>query len=239
MRIKGGGMVLALGLAVGLAVAPAEAQRGPGFRGQAAGPFAGQSLNVLLENQEAIGLNGDQVAQLNEMKVIMDREVTPLAEEMRAIRDQIRAGDLDRAEGFRKLEDVRGKMISAAAPLRGRVQEILTVQQHRRLQGMVWQNRPGAGRGGPPAAGRGGRFAPGRGGGWQGRSRGFRGAAGRGAFGFNRGQRGFPGPRDGRLGPAFRRGGGIGPWFAPGLEPAQPRPGGDVEGRGQGFGGGS
>jgi len=149
---------LALTVAIGASVAPVQAQRGMGMRGQA-GPHAGSSLQVVLEHQEAIGLSGDQVTQLQELKAVVDGTVLPLAEEMKVLRDQIQAGDVDRDEGFRQMQALRGELITAQAPTRGRVQEILTVAQHSRLQGLVRQGRPGAGRGqvgqGRPGMGRG------------------------------------------------------------------------------------
>jgi Spy/CpxP family protein refolding chaperone len=159
--------VVALALAVG--TVPLHAQRGGGAMGRAAGPHAGQALDILLENQEALDLTDAQLAQIQDMKTTMDTEVAPLAEELRTLRDQIRAGEVDRDEGYRQLQALRGEILTASAPLRGRLQEILTVEQHRALQAEVWQGRPGMGRGvgfrGPGAAGApGGRLRGGRGG---------------------------------------------------------------------------
>jgi hypothetical protein len=147
-RYVGGALVLALGVAV----LPLHAQRGKGPRGQGirgqGGPNIGQSLDLALENREALGLTQDQVGQLEELKAIMERDVLGLAEEMKTLRDSIRAGDLDRNDGFRQLEALRGEFITASAPLRGRVQEILTVEQHNQLRSSVRQNGLGMGRGG-------------------------------------------------------------------------------------------
>lgn len=225
MRVKGGGLVLALGLGVGLAALPAEAQRGPGLRGPAAGPFMGQSLEMLLENQEELGLGEDQLAQIRELKAVMDEDVIPVAEEMKALREQILAGDVDRMEGFRRMEAVRGRLISASAPIRGRIQEILTMAQHRELQALLRLNRPGFGRGGAAAMGRGGA--------WQGRAPACLapGRGGRGAAGF-RGSRGGFGPAQGRqpaMGPGRTRPGAL--WFRGQGGPVPPGPGGDLPGR--------
>lgn len=207
MRIKGGGLVLALGLTMGLAAVPAEAQRGPGLRGQAAGPLVGRSLDVLLENQEELELEGEQMAQLRELKAVIDGDVTPLAEEMRALREQIWAGDMDRLDGFRRMEAVRGKLISASAPLRGRIQEILTVAQHRELQALLRLNRPGPGRGGVAVMGRGGA--------WQGWASGFQapGRGGRGSAGFRGVRGGFDPVRGPHPAARLRRAGPGVPWF--------------------------
>ena len=103
-----------------------------------------------MENQEELELNEDQVAQLQELKRVLDEDVAGLAEEMKLLREQIRGGEVDRDEGIRQMDALRGELITASAPLRGRVQEILTVDQHTRLQPMVRQGRPGVGRGGAP-----------------------------------------------------------------------------------------
>lgn len=155
MKRKSGGLVVALTLAVAVGVSPIEGQRGAGFGGRGGGPYAGRSLDVIIENQEALGLTGDQLAQIQQLKGVMDSEVAPLADEIRALRTRIRAGELERNDGLRELQALQGQMTTAAAPLRGRVQEILTVEQHRQLQATVWQTRPGRGRGGA-VGGRGG-----------------------------------------------------------------------------------
>ncbi len=224
MTKRSGSVVLALALAVGLGAVPLQAQRGAGLRGQAAGPNAGRSLDVLLENQESLGLSEDQVAQLQQLKGTVDGEVTPLVEEMKALRERIRAGEMDADEGAREFQALRGRLTTATAPLRGRIQEILTVKQHRDLQAVVREGRPGRGQAGA-FQGRGGRGAPrgqlrgSRGGigprqGFNGQGRtpafGFRQAAPEGRF-FGRGRR-VPTAR-----PFFRRGGGGGvPMVSPG-----------------------
>ncbi len=187
MTKMSGGLVLAVAVAVGLAASPLQAQRGAGMRGQMAGPNMagpnmagpnmGLSLDILLENQENLDLTGDQLRELESLKATMDGQVAPLAEEMTVLREQIWAGEVDRSEGFRQLQALRGEFLTASAPLQGRVQEILTVEQHRLLQAEVWQNRPGMGRAGAAFQGRGGAFQ-GRGGAFQ----------GRGGMGMTRGQ---------------------------------------------------
>ncbi|MGW8268598.1 MAG: hypothetical protein ACWGSQ_19695, partial [Longimicrobiales bacterium] len=118
MKRMSGGLILALALVVGLGVAPVQGQRGPGFRGAGAGPHAGRSLVAIIENQEALGLSDDQIAQIRDLKGTMDSEVVPLAEEIRALRAQIQAGEVDRSEGSRQLQALRGEMMIASAPLR-------------------------------------------------------------------------------------------------------------------------
>lgn len=146
MKRKIGGFVMAAAVALTLGPAHLQGQwRGP-FRGPGDGPNMGRSLAVLLEQQEEFGLSQEQRSQLQDLKAIMDGEVEPLAEEMRALRDQMRAGEVDRAEGFRQMEVLRGGLITASAPLRGRIQEILTVEQHRQLQRTMWEGRPGSDR---------------------------------------------------------------------------------------------
>jgi hypothetical protein len=148
MKRMSGGLVVALTLAVTVGVSPVEGQRGAGFGGRGGGPYAGRSLDVIIEHQASLGLTGDQLAQIQELKRVMDSEVAPLAEEIRALRTRIQAGEMEWNEGLRELQVLQGQMTTAAAPLRGRAQEILTVEQHRQLQATVWQTRPGQGRGG-------------------------------------------------------------------------------------------
>ncbi len=183
-KTKGMGWVMALALAGW--VAPAQAQLGAGRPG-VAGPHAGGSPAIALEHQEELELDGDQVAQLEELQAALEADVLPLAEEMKSLREQIREGEVARDDGFRRMEALRGQLITAAAPLRGRVQEILTVAQHRRLQMLVRQGRPGFGRAGAM------RGSPRvRGGGAMQRGMGFRGRPGQ-IRGF-RGMRGMHRP---------------------------------------------
>jgi hypothetical protein len=106
----------------------------------------GRSLELALENQEKLELNQDQVAQLQELKNVIDEDVAGLGEEMKLLRERIRGGEVARDEGMRQMEALRGQLITVSAPLRGRVQEILTAEQHARLQPMARQARPGMGR---------------------------------------------------------------------------------------------
>lgn len=178
------GLTVLSALCVLLVAAPAEAQRGLALRGGIGprgqgGPNLGRSIDIALENQEGLGLTTEQIAQLTEMKSLMDQELTPLAEEIKALRTGIRTGEIDRAQGVRDLQELQGAFITASAPLRGRVQEILTVDQHNKLQPLVWQGRAGLGRG----AAYGGRGVPGAG--MRAPMRG-----GRGGFGFRSGFQG-------------------------------------------------
>lgn len=168
-RYFGGALIIALGVAAG----PLEAQRGFGGRGRGfqdpAGPNLGNSVAVAIEKQEELGLSAEQVAQLQDMKTVIDSEIAGLVEEMNTLRDGLRSGDLDREEGFRQMDALRGELITASAPLRGRVQEVLTVDQHNKLQPIVWEGRPGLGRGGAVSGGRGAGVNPRAGGAFQGR----------------------------------------------------------------------
>lgn len=198
-RYIGGALVVALGVAA----MPLQAQRGMGPRGQGVrgqgGPNMGHSLELVLENQEQLGLSVDQLAQLKELKATVDGSVVGLAEEMKVLREGIRAGEVERDEGMRQMEAIRGQLITASAPLRGRVQEVLTVQQHNQLQTLVRKDRPGGGRAGafqgsgaPSVRGRG------MGVGMMGQFRGGRGGVGPGQF--------FPGMTGGRSPMRLREG---------------------------------
>ena len=222
-RVLGGALMVALSVSV----SPLQAQRGQG-RGRAGmdrpgGPNMGKSVELALENQEELGLSQDQVGQLQEIQGVLDGQVAGLMEEMKGLRESLRAGEVDRDDGLRRMEALRGELITASAPLRGRVQEILTLDQHNRLQPMVRQGRPlgrrpgvamGSGRGGSGVRG-GGFSAPaqklGRGAAFQGRP-GQR-AMGRAPRGGSRGAMLRSAPGQGwRRGVPIRRGpGGEGP----------------------------
>jgi len=174
-KIEGAGFLIALGLMVGLSAAPAAAQRGPRGPGQewgpnqGRGPHMGRSLDLALENQAELDLTPAQVAELQEIKGVMDKDVTPLTERIQELREQIRSGDMDRLEGSRQLQAIRGELMIASAPIRGRVQEILTVEQHRELRALIRPDRPFGRRGGVAGRGRGiSSRRPGRGGAMQG-----------------------------------------------------------------------
>ena len=183
----------ALVVALGVAVMPLHAQRGQGFRGQGlragGGPKLGHSLELALENEGALEISQDQAAELQELKAIIDGDVAGLAEEMRALRASIQSGEVERDEGFRQMEALRGEWITASAPLRGRVQEVLTVEQHNRLQSLVRQSRPDLGGAAMGRAGVGRAWAP--------QGRGATSARGRG---IGRGSVGMPGQLRGSRG---------------------------------------
>lgn len=145
-RYAGGALVVVLAVAV----MPLQAQRGQGFRGQGfrgpGGPNMGYSLELALEHQDELELTQSQVAQLQELKAIIDGDVSGLVEGMDELREGIRAGEVEWDEGVRQMEALRGELITASAPLRGRAQEIFTVEQHNKLQSLVRQDRPVGGR---------------------------------------------------------------------------------------------
>ena len=228
-------MVAAMAVALGLGSLTLQAQTVGGEAGEGAplqaGPRApGRGLELALENAEALELTGEQVARLEELKQVLDEDVAPVVEEMRTLRQEIGTDDMDRREGVRSMQELRGRLLMASAPLRGRVQEILTVEQHRELLALMWRNRPVGAR--PGALGGRGRALQGRPGALsQGRGS-FRGGPGglgarpgilRGGPGFFQGRpgcfRGRPGSFRGGRGSfggggrgSFR--GGPGPWGA-------------------------
>jgi len=200
----------ALVLAFTVAAAPLQAQRGQGFRGQAiggrGGPNLGQSLDVALAHQDDLDLTQDQVVQLKELKGVIDGDVADLAEEMKVVREGLRGGDVDRDEGLRRMQALRGELMTASAPLRGRVQEILTVEQHNALQPLVWQGGPGSGRAGTlQGRGVGLPVGRGRGMGVQGQPRGVRGGGGPQVGFMGQGRASAPGFRQGHARFGLRR----------------------------------
>lgn len=149
----------ALIVAVAVAALPLHGQRGQGPRGPRAGgqrgPNLGHSLELALENQEDLGIGREQEAQLLELKSVLDGEIAGLVEEMTRLQESFHAGTLERNAAIRETQAARGKLITAAAPLRGRIQEILTVEQHNKLQLLARRARPGIVRAGPRIGGAG------------------------------------------------------------------------------------
>lgn len=180
-KFIGGAAVLALCLAT----TAVEGQRGAGPRGAGprggGGPFMGQSIDVALENQEALELSQEQVRELQGLKSVMDGDVSPLVEELKALREGLRNGEVDRTERFRQMQALQGELLTASAPLQGRVQEILTVDQHRRLQPLVRRDRLGQREGAAAGPGLGFRGRAG--------SQGIRGRVGGGRTGLGIGSR--------------------------------------------------
>lgn len=136
MTIKSGAPLMALALAVGLVANPLQAQTGRMGRGEGS-PNRGGSLELILQHHEDLNLTADQVSQLEALKITEDNEVAPLVEEMEALREKILSGDVDREDGIRRMKVLRGQLVPAKTSLRGRVQEILTVEQVGRLQAIV------------------------------------------------------------------------------------------------------
>jgi hypothetical protein len=134
-------------LALAVAAVPLQAQRGQGVGGEAfrgpGGPNLGRSLELALENREELELSQEQLTQLQELKQIIDEDVAGLAEEMKALRESIRSGEVGRDEGMRRMQALQGEFLTASAPLTGRVREILTVEQHGKLQPLVRRGRVG------------------------------------------------------------------------------------------------
>jgi len=154
----------------------------------------GRSVELALEHQETLALEQSQVAQLQELQAVMDGEVAGLAEEMRALQQSIRDGEVERGDGMRQMSALKGQLITASAPLKGRVQEILTVEQHNNLQPLVREGRPyGSGHGAGRAGGRTSAKAWGVGKGVPGQSQGARGGRG-----FRASRQGLGPPRSGR-----------------------------------------
>jgi hypothetical protein len=174
----------------------------------------GRSLEIALEHQEDLGLSGDQIAQLTEMKAVIDQDLNPLSEEIKILREGIRSGEVDREDGMRQMQELQGRFLTASAPLRGRVQEIFTVEQHQKLQPLVWQGRPGVGRGGVVqgkgggGVGRRGQMRGSRGG--VGLRQGFHGQGRTPALGFRGGPPRLQRMRPGRGAGPIRGGRGIG-----------------------------
>jgi hypothetical protein len=197
-----------------------QAQWGPaggGLRLNGIGPRLGENVQLALEARDELGLSSDQVAQLQELAAGIEAEVTPLDADIDALRSQIMAGDVDYVTGLRQLQELQLLYDEVADPYRTGVTSILSVEQHRVLQSIMFDSWPGAGSawaGGGAWYGRMGRnravgYGPGVGygrGAGLGRGAGVWGGYGRGAApGYGRGYaRGF-GRGVGRAGRGYYR----------------------------------
>ncbi len=167
------------------------------------GPRLGENIEIALQFQEQLNLSGEQVGALQELQVGIQQNVAPLEAEIYDLRARMMSGEVTRFAGVSQLQDLFTRYDAAGTPYRTGVATILTADQHRELQGLMYNTRPvqGAYLGGA-ASGLGRGFGIGAG----------RGIVGRGAGvgwgrGFGRGVgRGF---RRGyvRVGRGFVRGG--------------------------------
>ncbi|MFW6331299.1 MAG: Spy/CpxP family protein refolding chaperone, partial [Gemmatimonadota bacterium] len=151
----------------------------------------GENIQVALENRAALGLSAAQVEELEAVRSRAEGDLLPMQRELEAVRAEFGAGTA--APGaLDRLHTLLAELDEAAAPYRAAMVEILTPEQHRTLQRLMYDSLPywdrGSARVGVGAAGvgayrgpfvgrAGGRWAArwsGRGGGWGGR--GFRGA---------------------------------------------------------------
>lgn len=144
-------VILLLTLALSLTLAgPASAQwaaAGGGLRVYGLGPRLGENIHLALQNRDVLGLSSNQIAQLEDLQAGLEREVTPVEQEIDALRAGIRGGDVAYAEGQARLEDLLVRFETLAEPYRAGVAETLTPEQHATLQRMLYDSRPYVGRG--------------------------------------------------------------------------------------------
>jgi hypothetical protein len=144
----------ALFLAVALAVAGGgdqlTAQRGRGGGGLGIygfGPRLGENIQLALDNQDHLGLSGEQVASLQDLLSGIQDELGPLQAGIDDLRYRIIGGEVERVDGIESLQALLEDYESAAAPFRTEVTRILTADQHMELQNIMWATRPGPGTG--------------------------------------------------------------------------------------------
>ena len=194
MFLKRGTLILCLALAISGAGQILSAQMGPvggGLRLNGVGPRLGENVQMALEARDELGLTEDQMARLQELAAGIQEEVSPLETEIAGLQRQILAGEVDYVPSIRRLQDLHLQYDEVAAPYRTGVTSILSVDQHRVLQSIMFDTWPGtrgvwSGRG--VGLGRGAAYWGGRGyGAGYGAGRGFARGAGRG---FSRAGRG-------------------------------------------------
>jgi len=148
----GAGRTFALVFIVAAAAAahPLSAQVGRGGGGLGIygfGPRLGENIQFALENQAQLGLSAEQVASLRELQAGIQQEVEPIEAEIDDLRLGIISGAVDRVDGIVALRELFAEFNAAAAPYRAGVASVLTVDQHRALQGMMWSTGAGLGAG--------------------------------------------------------------------------------------------
>ena len=126
------------------------AQRGRGGGGLGIygfGPRLGENVQLALDNQSQLGLSGEQVASLQNLLGGIQEDLGPVQAEIDDLRYRIIGGEVERVDGVVRLQALLDEYESAAAPLRTEVTRILTADQHRELQNIMWATRPGPGSG--------------------------------------------------------------------------------------------
>jgi len=110
------------------------------------GPRLGENITLALELESELGLSSDQVAALEDLALRVREEVSPLGNEIDALRSQILAGGITGAQGLLQLETLLNEYQAVADPYRAEVMQLLTPDQHRRLQIGMFETRTGPGR---------------------------------------------------------------------------------------------
>ena len=134
MALTGGGSTLAAQQGLG-------GGRGLGVYGL--GPRLGENIELALEFQEQLGLSVEQVAALQEIQVLILQDVAPLEAEIDDLRGRMMSGEVVSLEGVSQLQDLRTRYQAVATPYRTGVATILTAEQHRQLQGLMFNTRLG------------------------------------------------------------------------------------------------
>ncbi len=132
-------------LAMAWAASPASAQPGPagvGRRVFGVGPRLGENIQLALQHQDRLGLSSEQVARLQDLQSGVERDVTPLQEEIDALRASLRTGGVAYVEGQARLQDLLARFETAAEPYRTGMNEVLDPSQHDALQRMMYDSRP-------------------------------------------------------------------------------------------------
>ena len=111
------------------------------------GPRLGENVALALELQNELGLSGDQVQTLQNLKGGIANEVEPVEAEINALRAMIQGGSTPARDGLLRLQALYEEYQIVAEPYRTQIDAVLTPQQHEALQGIMWESRPYGGLG--------------------------------------------------------------------------------------------
>jgi Spy/CpxP family protein refolding chaperone len=108
-------------------------------------------VGQLMDHRYALGLDDEQMSQLEALRRDAHSQLAPLREEMQALRDGIQDGTVTASDARERGQALRERVQAADAPLRVRLENLLTPEQRVQLRGRALRagarsgavNRPG------------------------------------------------------------------------------------------------
>lgn len=154
LGMKSGALALGAMLLIGLG--DMAAQEPPAQRGL--GMHRGGGPEMVLSVRDQLGLNEEQIAELNELREQMVGIRTSHRSAMASLRSRLRAGEIDREEMRTSMEAIRSGAPQMQEEMQARIASILDEEQLASLEELRQQRRPaarngrGMRRGGGPGA---------------------------------------------------------------------------------------